>query len=53
VEADFATLLFQADEAMDFMRGQQIAMLPIAETTVWATELPIGLDDPHHTLLLG
>jgi len=40
-----AAVLFQTDDAIDLVRGEQVAVLPVAETTFRTLELPEGLAD--------
>ena len=44
VETNEATVFFAADHTMDFVGGEQVAVLTVAETTFWTLELP---ERPH------
>jgi hypothetical protein len=49
MKADFSAFLFQANDAVDFVGAEQMAMLDVAETALWAMEVPEGL--AHHGCL--
>jgi hypothetical protein len=45
VKANLTAFLFHANDAVDFVGGEQMAMFGVTETTLWAMEVPVGLAD--------
>jgi hypothetical protein len=43
VEADLSAFLFHANDAVDFVGGEQMAMFAVTETTLWTMEMPESL----------
>jgi hypothetical protein len=45
VQVNVAAVLLQADNAIEFLRGQQVAVFGVAQSTFRATKLPESLAD--------